>query len=181
MHGGDLREIKALQHPGRPFHPPGQRLAIDGDALAGQDQRLTIQRRAPGVFRRGNPGDERGRDHSAFDQTWRRGGLNDCFFTTATGVFRPDRAQYAQHRRNPVQGFADGLADAVKAPGATRAHRRPGLDRLLDTRQMLRQSADIALRLAADFPRLGGLNGGAVVIGGSRHGGVRLIAIQSQR
>ena len=65
--------------------------------------------------------------------------------TGSAGIFRPDRAQRTQYRRNPVQDFGDLFADPMHFPRATRTNRCLWFDHLLAAGQMFRQGSDVAL------------------------------------
>ena len=151
MHGRQLQLIEALHHPGRLLHPARQRLAIDVEAMAGEDLRLAIQRRPPGVLRRRDPGDEGGRGHAALDQARARLGLNHRALAGPARVFGADRAQDPKHRRNPIDDVVEVFADAVKSARAARARRRLRLDRHIDAGEMLGQGADVAIALLPRF------------------------------
>jgi hypothetical protein len=68
VHRLQLQIIQALEHHRRGLHPARQRLAVEGDAVAGQNLRLTVERRQPGVFGDGDVGDECCRRQAAFDE-----------------------------------------------------------------------------------------------------------------
>ena len=153
MHRRELQFIEPLHRPGRLLHPARQRLAIDVEAMAGEDLRLAIKRRPPGVLGRRDPGDERRRGHAALDQARARLGLNHCALAGPTGVFGADRAQDPKHRRNPIDHVVEVFADAVKSARAARARRRLRLDRHIDAGEMLGQGADVAITLLARFRR----------------------------
>ena len=172
MHDRQLQIIETLQHPRGLLHPARQRLPIDLDALARENARLAIERRLPGVFRHGDMADQRRRDHPALDQPRRGLGLNNRPFTGAAGIFRADRAQHTQHRRNSVQDFGDLFADPMHFPGATRTNRCLWFDHLLAAGQMFRQGSDVALGRATRLPRRRLL---VVVGGGARRRGASFI------
>src|SRR5664280_2169995 len=121
--------------------------------MAGEDLRLAIKRRPPGVLGRRDPGDERRRGHAALDQARARLGLNHCALAGPTGVFGADRAQDPKHRRNPIDHVVEVFADAVKSARAARARCRLRLDRHIDAGEMLGQGADVAITLLARFRR----------------------------
>lgn len=151
VHGRELQFIEALHRPCRLLHPARQRLAVDVEAMAGKDLRLTIKRRAPGELRHRDPGDKRGRGHAALDQTRARLGLNHLALAGPARVFGADRAQDPKHRGNPIDHVVDVLANAVQRARAARARRRLRLDRHVDARQMLGQGPDIAFALLQRF------------------------------
>ena len=136
VHGRELQVIEALHRPCRLLHPARQRLAVDGEAMAGKDLRLAIQRRAPGELRRGNPCDEGRRGHAALDQARARLGLNHRALAGPTGVFGADRAQDPKHRGNPIDHVVDVLANAVQRARAARTRRRFRFDRHIDAGEM---------------------------------------------
>ena len=183
MHGRQLQFVEALHHPGRLFHPARQRLAIDVEAMAGEDLRLAIQRRPPGVLGRGDPGDERRRGHAALDQARARLGLDHRALAGPARVFGPDRAQDPEHRRNPIDHVVEVFADAVQRARAARTRGRLRLDRHVDPGKMRRQRPDVALALLARFRRGLALAAvvPAVVIRRRRRCGVRVSLAQSQQ
>ena len=120
MHGGQLAFVQALQHPRRFLDPARQRLTVDGEAIAGKNLHLPIERRIPAVFRHDDMADEGGRGHAALDEARRSFGLHDHFLASPAGVFWADRAHDPNHRGNPVKRFGGCLADAMQLSSAAR-------------------------------------------------------------
>jgi len=120
MHGRQLAFVQAFQHPRRFLDPARERLAVDGDAIAGKNLHLAIKRRIPAVFGRDDMADEGGRGHAAIDKARRSLRLHDHFLASPAGVFWADRTQDPNYRGNPVKRFAGRLADAMQLSGAAR-------------------------------------------------------------
>ncbi len=128
MHGPE-------QEGGAP-DPVGQRRAVEADALAGEDLRLSIERQVVGVF-----GDEHLRDESvgrqaALDQPRRCRGLHDCVPAGAAGVARAADHQHAYFSRHHVEALGDVLTDPVQGTRAARTGGAVDIDEVLDPRQV---------------------------------------------
>jgi hypothetical protein len=183
MDGSQLELGEPLQPPRRPLHPAGERRAIEMHAMTGQDLHLTVQRREPGELRDHHMGHQRSRGHAVLDQPRQRLGLYHCAFTAPAGIFGTYHAQHPQDRRNDVEYLADVLADLVQQALATRTGGRLRFDHLLAPRQVLRQRANVALRLLA---RLAGrtrrLARRMIIVGGNRrrHVGSDIIKIERE-
>ena len=143
MHRLQLQFIKALGHPRRALHPARKRLAVEMEAQARQNLRLTIERRCQAYFAAATWAISA---VVAMPPSTSRAGA--CAWTIGPRRrgrhIGTDRAQHPQSRRSPVERLADVFADPVHLAGATRAQRRGWLDHLLAARQMRRQRADVA-------------------------------------
>ena len=131
------------QQEGRASHPVGQGRAIQGDALAGIDLGLSIQRQMIGELRDQHLGDGRLGRQPAFDQSGRRRRLHDHVGASPAGILRSAYDQNAELRRHDIQALRDVLADAMQHRRTARADGARHIDHRLDPRQVRRQLAAV--------------------------------------
>ena len=131
------------QQEGRASYPVGQGRAIQGNALAGIDLGLSIQRKMIGELRDQHLSDGRLGGQPAFDQSCRSRRLHDHVRASAAGVFGPAHDQHPELGRHDVQALRDVLADAMQCPRAARADGARHIDHPLDPRQVRRQRAAV--------------------------------------
>ena len=125
----------------RVTHPGGERRAVDGDTLAGQHLRLTVERRMVGIFRHQHVRHHPLGGQAALDQPGRRRRLHHRARAGSAAVFRAAGDDDLVACRNHVETLGPVLADDVHRTIAARAHRRFRLDHHLDPRQVIRQGA----------------------------------------
>ena len=135
--------VQRLQPPAGAADPAGQGRAVEIDALAGEDLRLTVQRQVVAILADQNVGDQPRRSQALCDRPLGRRRLVDRAAAAAT-VFGAADTQHTQASRYIVQHLADRLADLVHRPAAAGTGAGADVQRHILTRQMVRQVGAVA-------------------------------------
>jgi site-specific DNA recombinase len=133
-----------LEPPASPSDPVAQGGAVQRDALAREDRRLTVERQEIAVLGHQHVRQQGLGGHPAGDRPLRGGRLHDRPLARAAAVARAADHPHPQHGGDDVEHLARVLADDVHGPAAARAGLVLEVDQDLDPRQVRRQGAQVA-------------------------------------
>src|SRR6266540_4458110 len=111
--------VQRVEPPACAANPSGQRRAIELNAVAREDLRLSIQRRVIAIFADQDLREQRRRRQATCDRTLRRRRLVHGP-TGPAAIFGAANPDDTEPRGHPVQHLADALADAMQCAATAR-------------------------------------------------------------